>query len=166
MRKFWHKKENIELLKTKVAQSTSIPDVLLHLGLRKAGGNYKNIKYHIDKNNIDISHFNSKLNSLKNIEVYNNKRQYSIDLVLCENSKVSRNYLKKILHKYKFLNYICSECEQVPNWNNKPLVLQIDHINGIYNDNRLSNLRWLCPNCHSQTNTFAGKNNNDRQSTL
>lgn len=44
------------------------------------------------------------------------------------------------------------------NWNGKPLVLILDHINGIYNDNRIENLRLLCPNCNSQTDTFAGRN--------
>jgi hypothetical protein len=45
-----------------------------------------------------------------------------------------------------------------PNWNNKGLVLQLDHINGVHNDNRVENLRILCPNCHSQTDTFCAKN--------
>ena len=44
-----------------------------------------------------------------------------------------------------------------PLWNGIPLVLQLDHINGINNDNRIENLRFLCPNCHSQTTTFSGK---------
>jgi hypothetical protein len=51
----------------------------------------------------------------------------------------------------------CEICEIGSSWNNKPLVLQLDHINGINNDNRLENLRLLCPNCHSQTDTFSGK---------
>jgi len=44
-----------------------------------------------------------------------------------------------------------------PMWNDKPLVLQIDHINGVSNDNRIENLQILCPNCHTQTVTFAGR---------
>jgi 5-methylcytosine-specific restriction endonuclease McrA len=49
-------------------------------------------------------------------------------------------------------------CGQQPMWNGKQLVLILDHINGINNDNRLENLRLLCPNCNSQTPTFAGRN--------
>lgn len=53
---------------------------------------------------------------------------------------------------------ICSVCGQLPEWNGKPLVLQLDHINGIFDDNRLENLRIICGHCHSQTDTFAGRN--------
>jgi 5-methylcytosine-specific restriction endonuclease McrA len=52
----------------------------------------------------------------------------------------------------------CSECGQDGVWNGKPLVMQMDHINGNNRDNRPDNLRMLCPNCHTQTNTFAGRN--------
>ena len=47
----------------------------------------------------------------------------------------------------------------IPFWNGKKLVFQLDHINGKRNDHRLENLRWLCPNCHSQTETYCGKKN-------
>jgi len=55
------------------------------------------------------------------------------------------------------LEYKCSSCGITDMWNNKKLSLQLDHINGINNDNRLNNLRFLCPNCHSQTETYCGK---------
>jgi RNA polymerase subunit RPABC4/transcription elongation factor Spt4 len=45
-----------------------------------------------------------------------------------------------------------------PEWNGKVLTLQVDHINGVNDDHRLENLRFLCPNCHSQTPTYAGSN--------
>ena len=61
------------------------------------------------------------------------------------------------------LKEICIECGQTNKHNGKKLVLQLDHINGDNNDYRIENLRILCPNCHSQTNTFAGKNQKERR---
>lgn len=57
----------------------------------------------------------------------------------------------------RFHTYECSECG-ISDWNHKPLSLQIDHINGDRNDNSISNLRWLCPNCHTQTPTWGSRN--------
>ena len=55
-------------------------------------------------------------------------------------------------------SYICAECGQLPEWNGKVLVLQVDHVNGDPTDNQPRNLQFLCPNCHTQTETFAGRN--------
>jgi 5-methylcytosine-specific restriction endonuclease McrA len=55
------------------------------------------------------------------------------------------------------MEYKC-QCCGISEWLDKPISLQLDHINGINNDHRIENLRFLCPNCHSQTDTYAGKN--------
>ena len=65
--------------------------------------------------------------------------------------------LKKRIINENLIEYKCSICG-IENWNNKPIVLQLDHINGNNRDNRIENLRFLCPNCHSQTETFCKKN--------
>jgi hypothetical protein len=77
--------------------------------------------------------------------------------VLVEHSDYCRKTLKKRLVKEGLLPYVCSGCNR-DSWLGKPLALQIDHINGVSDDNRLGNLRFLCPNCHSQTDTFSGRN--------
>ena len=55
-------------------------------------------------------------------------------------------------------NFLCNECGNTMVWNNKPLMFHLDHIDGEHQNNERSNLRCLCPNCHSQTQTYAGKN--------
>lgn len=77
--------------------------------------------------------------------------------LLCENSEHTRAVVRKYILKNKLLDYKCSCCG-ISEWQGKELSLELDHINGINNDHRLENLRFLCPNCHSQTVTYGSKN--------
>lgn len=70
----------------------------------------------------------------------------------------NRQTIKKQLIKAGIFEEICCLCKIGTIWNNKSLTLHLDHINGINDDNRIENLRLLCPNCHSQTDTFGSKN--------
>jgi 5-methylcytosine-specific restriction endonuclease McrA len=79
--------------------------------------------------------------------------------ILIQNSNYNRGHLKRRLIKEKIIPYKCQKCGLTNKWNNEDLILVLDHINGINNDNRIENLRFLCPNCNSQTKTFAGRNN-------
>lgn len=85
------------------------------------------------------------------------KRKYTNEEVFTENSTYARHHIKKRLLEDKLIVYECSICKNKGTHNNKPLSLQLEHINGISNDNRIDNLNFLCPNCHSQTDTYAGK---------
>ena len=79
--------------------------------------------------------------------------------ILVRNGKVRKSsQIKNRLIREGLLSEECETCWLTPEWNGKPLVLQIDHCNGDNKDWRLENLRILCPNCHSQTETFAGRN--------
>jgi hypothetical protein len=72
-------------------------------------------------------------------------------------SRSSRWLKKAKLLREGYLTNCCSECG-ISEWCGKPLVIQIDHLNGVKDDWRIENLRMLCPNCHSQTDTFGGRN--------
>lgn len=94
---------------------------------------------------------------MKNLLKYTKENQKTLDEILVTGSTYNRTSLKKRLVDANLLKYICDECGNNGNHRGKPLTLQLNHINGINNDNRLKNLRFLCPNCHSQTPTFAGR---------
>jgi len=79
---------------------------------------------------------------------------FNPETALIEGSTANRSEVKKHLIQSGLLDHRCAECGAEPIWNGKPLVLILDHINGINNDNQLENLRFLCPNCNSQTTTF------------
>jgi Zn finger protein HypA/HybF involved in hydrogenase expression len=83
--------------------------------------------------------------------------KYTKEEIFSENSSCSNSYIRKLVLKNKLKEYKCEICE-LHDWKNQKINLQLDHVNGNRKDNRLDNLRWLCPNCHSQTSTFCSKN--------
>ena len=88
-------------------------------------------------------------------EIKARAREFTVEHVLA-NSK-SRLTVKRTLLRAGILQNRCDECGIVE-WRGRPIAIQIDHRNGIHDDHRLENLRMLCPNCHSQTETFAARN--------
>lgn len=129
---------------------------------------FSDIVRYVGYNSVTTGSFQTVKNELKRrgipIPVYNYFGKYAnfgrkrkIEELLVENSSVSRGYLKKQLIKDNLLEYKCN-CGNDGMWNGKKLILQLEHKNGINNDNRLVNLCFICPNCHSQTGTFSGKN--------
>lgn len=81
-----------------------------------------------------------------------------LDRIFKNEAKVKSVYLKERLLAENLLQYECSKCH-IKEWNGEHLVLELDHINGNHDDNEFKNLRLLCPNCHSQTETFRGRKN-------
>lgn len=81
------------------------------------------------------------------------------------NSTEPRSRIRNRIIENNLLPQQCSKCF-ITHWLGEKITLHLDHINGINNDNRLDNLRFLCPNCHSLTDTFAGKNNKVKYSKI
>lgn len=156
------KKENKwtkETLGNAIKSSVSFAEALRKLGLKPLGANYSTIKKYIKEWNIDISHILGQAHLLGKKRVNVNFHPIPIEKVLVENCPYSRKSLKKRLQENNVLQNKCSICGIGPEWNNKKLVLILDHINGVNNDNRIENLRLVCPNCNSQLSTFCGRKN-------
>jgi hypothetical protein len=92
---------------------------------------------------------------------YNEK--YTHEEVFVKDSSYTRHCLKKRIIDNNFIEYICACCGLGPEWNGKPMTLILDHINGINNDNRLENLRFVCSNCDCQLDTYKSRNRNKKQ---
>jgi Zn finger protein HypA/HybF involved in hydrogenase expression len=140
-------------LREAVKTSTSIRQVLEKLNIVPAGGNYQTTNRRIQKLNIDTSHFTGQ--AWNKGKIIGPKR--SIEEYLKEDSVVQSFKLKSRLIAEGLKEHKC-ECCGITEWNGKPAPIELDHINGNHHDNRLENLRILCPNCHAQTDTYRGKN--------
>lgn len=153
----WNKnKELLEKIEAIVAESYSIAAVLKKLEMDVSGANYKGFKSACKKLNISTEHFTGQ-GHLKN-KTHKWAKTKTFEEILVKNSDyLNTSNLKQRLFKANLLHKKCYICN-LTDWQNKPLSLQIDHINGDNTDNRLENLRILCPNCHSQTDTYSGKN--------
>lgn len=137
-----------------ISNSYGIKNVLRDLGVCLGGNNYSIMKKFILENNIDTSIMHQ--NRFKQRQ--NTVRPKWVDDTIFSNPNVSRNVIKNYILRHNKIAYKCDHCNNIGIHNNKPLSLHLDHINGINNDNRIENLRFLCPNCHSQTDSYAGKN--------
>ena len=157
------RKYSKELLEGLVKNNFSISGILRDLGLKYSGGNHNHISKRIKEYGIDTSHFTGR-GHLKG-KNHNWTPKTPLEEILVEGSTYNRHCLKKRLLDLGLLKNKCSICGIVE-WNNKPLTMQIDHINGVSNDNRIENLRMVCPNCHSQTETFSGKKNKRRSTRI
>lgn len=141
------------VLKRLIAQSRSISHVFDQLQLRKSGASFRIFRAVIGEKNIDTSHFCTHGNLAPFI------KRRNIEEVFQNGSKVANTTLRSKIMRNKLIPYQCKLCDNRGEWLGKPIVLQVDHIDGNRNNNCLENLRFLCPNCHSQTETFCGRVN-------
>jgi hypothetical protein len=148
-----YKNYTLEQVRNAIKNNYSWRQTIFSLGLNgDAGTNNRTLKKIAAENNIDYSHFSGQGWAKSKIK----KAIPLLELLI--NGKLSRSlYLKKRLIKEGILENKCAICGLYDEWNNKKIELQLDHIDGNRFNNTLENLRILCPNCHSQTDTFCGK---------
>ena len=158
-----YKLEKSEVKKL-MESSDSIISFLTKIGLSAKGSGSRAVFYrYIKENNLESEleelRIRSKAKVRNNIELLHKKAELSNNEIFKENSNVARHVVKRRIIRDKLIPYKCELCGNNGTWLDRALVLQLDHKNGVNNDNRLENLRFLCPNCHSQTETFSGKHN-------
>lgn len=146
-----------EDFKKAVEASKSYSGVCRLIGLTPKGGNLNTVKKKIEQMGLDVTHFtfqrwNRGLTSEDNTSI----KKKSIEEILVENSGWSSHRLKNRLFMEGLKERKCERCKRTE-WEGEEIPLELHHLNGIHNDNRLENLQILCPNCHALTDNYSGK---------
>src|SRR5690349_7400014 len=129
----------------------------MKLGLRPAGGNHRLFRRYVDEVwQIPTSHFDPQRARQRGLK---RPLPTPIEEILVEGSSFSRSDLKRRLYEAGLKSRMCELCGQGEEWHGQPMSLILDHINGVPNDNRLENLRIVCPNCAATLSTHCGRKN-------
>lgn len=133
-----------------IQRSSSIKDVLIALEYKNTGGGNRVLfRQRCEELGIDWKkEFRTKRW---------NRTKRTIENTFCENSTAPQTTVRDWYIKGNYSPYCCAICG-INSWLGEELILRLDHINGNHRDSRLENLRWLCPNCDSQQDTYCGRN--------
>ena len=137
-----------------IAQASCWSDALRTLGYEPKGANIRTIQRWAREWNIDTSHFDPHIGRRRACR----SRQLPLEQVLVENSSYRRGQLKRRLFEAGIKQTCCEMCGQGELWRGQKMSMILDHVNGVPNDNRLENLRIVCPNCAATLSTHCGRN--------
>jgi predicted RNA-binding Zn-ribbon protein involved in translation (DUF1610 family) len=144
-----------EILESATKDCTSIAQVLRKLDLKENGGTHSYISEKIRKFGIDTSHFLGQ--AINRGKISNRRKDVKDILIYKDDRRIKSHQLTRAMVE-SGVAQVCKECGTGTLYNDKKLTLHVDHISGNWRDNSLENLRFLCPNCHSQTDNFGSKN--------
>lgn len=149
--------KNVEWISKIIKESRTRKEVLEKLNKSVSTAMYKRLKKFEQDSNIDVTHF-SPYQTMHRYDAFVGRRKWRNEEIFCENSPVTTQSIKKRILSDKLIDYVCEGCGNEGIWDEKPLHLQLEHKDGISNNHTLQNLCFLCPNCHSQTETYCGRN--------
>lgn len=157
-----------EVLEPIVAQAFSIAEVLRLLNVRQTGGGHAHVSRRIRELGLDSSHFLGGRRNRGTTHVGGPAKKSAREILIEKPELAPRTRAHRLRRALAEIGTPprCALCGSDEQWRGSTLTLEIDHINGRHNDNRRENLRFLCPNCHSQTETFCARNirrSDDRQ---
>ena len=144
-----------------IKYSHTIEEILNFFGLKNRSANAEILKQRMEEENIDYLEFLYKYNHLSQLPII----KYTNDKIFIKNSKISRGVVRNRVLKENLIEYKCDICG-INEWQGKKLTLTLDHIDGNNTNHSLNNLRFLCPNCDSQQETYCGKNKHMTNSKL
>jgi hypothetical protein len=149
-----------EWLQELCSSSYSYAEVLRKAGRKVSGGAQQTLKKKIEEFGIDVSHFTGQRwqQSPNAPDKTGSREKYSIEEVFVKDSPVTQKIMRGYVERHNLIPYRCDCCGCDGHWQGGEISLEIDHIDGDNSNNELSNLRYLCPNCHALTETYRGKN--------
>ena len=145
-----------ELLESIVPECASFAEVLKRVNLKPHGSNPKTLRKKLQEFNVDYSHFTGQGWNVFGHQSFGNSGK-PLEAVLDINSSLRSSNVRRRLINNHIKENKCELCG-ISEWNGKPIICELHHMNGDTTDNRLENLQLLCPNCHSQTDNFRSRN--------
>lgn len=149
-----------ETLESIVKKCSSIAEIIRQLSYGAVtGGTYKSVKERLRQDGIDFAHIQLGLSNRKGIMPATAlSKEEAVRKWFVRDKSISSNHnIINHIKRHNLIDYRCEKCSNSGDWQGSELTLQLDHIDGDANNNQIENLRWLCPNCHSQTPTFCGR---------
>ena len=145
-----------EIIAKAVAANQTWVDVMKHLGIKPSGGSHSHLRNRAAAIGLNTDHFVGRAHAKGK---RSNRRRAPESILIVQPTGTTKT--KTILLRRALVEIgvkeKCASCGLGTTWNDRQLTLQVDHINGNPGDHRQCNLRFLCPNCHTQTPTFGNR---------